>query len=186
MDYEQDRAGTWTHGPFQPITNGFFIQWPALWIVFILVIPNQSQSCRFQSLYYMYMHILCIFRSTLLGTFPKKTHSWCLLVPKYTSCILYLVDGTSMTTDIKKMVQLTKDEMETQGLCQLVKQVTRFWPGQPQFTSGPHLDQCTWLHHVYIKFCKSNVRPTYLKMYDTWCSIVLSGQNKPPLFIITL
>ena len=39
----------------------------------------------------MYMHILCVFRSTLLGNFPKKNHSGWLLVPKYTSCILYLV-----------------------------------------------------------------------------------------------
>ena len=37
------------------------------------------------------MHILCVFRNTLLSTFLKKTHSGWLLVPKYTSCIFYLV-----------------------------------------------------------------------------------------------
>ena len=31
----------------------------------------------------------------------------------------------------KKLVQITKDEMETLGFCQLVNTMTRFWPGCP-------------------------------------------------------
>ena len=31
----------------------------------------------------------------------------------------------------KKMVQDTKDQIETQGFCQMIKNVTRSWPGQP-------------------------------------------------------
>ena len=42
-------------------------------LFFILVIPslNLIVSCPYV-LYYLYMHILCVFRSTLLGTFLFK------------------------------------------------------------------------------------------------------------------
>ena len=31
----------------------------------------------------------------------------------------------------KKMVQITKEEMETMGFCKLITDYTRHWPGQP-------------------------------------------------------
>ena len=44
-----------------------------MWIVFILVIPslNLIVSSPYVS-YYLYMHILCVFRSTLLRYFSEE------------------------------------------------------------------------------------------------------------------
>ena len=32
---------------------------------------------------------------------------------------------------LKKMVQMVKDQIETEGFCQVIREVTRSWPSQP-------------------------------------------------------
>ena len=77
----------WTHSPHQTQESchmdSFYPSNPQLVSISSSPVPNV--------LYYLYMHMLCVFRSTLLCTFLKKTHSEWLLVPKYTYCISYLV-----------------------------------------------------------------------------------------------
>ena len=60
---------------------------------------------------------------------------------------------------IARMVKQTKDELETLGFCQLIKKITRTWPGQPNSFSRPSVDKCTNQCHLNIQPREGTLRP---------------------------
>ena len=75
-------------------------------------------------------------RNLQIVRWKKSINGW-LKAAKNTKCILIgdlNLDYTRWANPdfrTKKMVQDTKDQIETQGFCQMIKNVTRSWPGQP-------------------------------------------------------